>query len=228
MGSEWAAPLSALAALGGAVIGGGLSLFGGALTSRRQSADKRAELHQQVVASSREFVIAEIRTLLVAFDAFLQVLREAEDITAQREAAIEKDRVREEVDRALRRPANEMERLLDSMDFGPRFRSRPEFDLLFKKWRERVRDALPMLQDAVSSVEIAVPAQLAFHAETFLLNAESLVKSFARAPGISAVTGADLPEFTRARAALVREVRVWLFADEYLQAHPARSTRRSQ
>lgn len=225
MGSEWAAPLSALAALGGAVIGGGLSLFGGALTSRRQSADKRAELHQQVVASSREFVIGEIRTLLVALDAFLQVLREAEDISAQRAAAVEKDRASEAMDRALRGAQNAIS--LGEID-SPQFRSRPEFDLLFKEWRERVRDALPTLQDAVSSVEIAVPAKLAFHAETFLHSAESLVKSFTRSPGMFPVTGADLPEFTRARAALVREVRTWLFADEYLQAHPARSTRRTQ
>jgi hypothetical protein len=56
MGAEWAAPLSALA---GAVIGGGLSLFGGALTSRRQSGDKRAELHQQMVASSRDLPLCQ-------------------------------------------------------------------------------------------------------------------------------------------------------------------------
>lgn len=227
MGSEWAAPLSALAALGGAVIGGGLSLFGGALTSRRQSADKRAELHQQVVASSREFVIGEIRTLLAALDEFLQVLREAEAISAQREAAIEKDRTSEAVDRALRGPQRGISL---GEDISPQFRSRPEFDLLFKEWRERVRNALPMLQDAVSSVEIAVPARLAVHAETFLLRAESLVKSFARAPGISPVTGADITEFTRARADLVGEVRAWLSADDYLQRPPdrARATRRTR
>lgn len=55
MVAEWVAPLSAL---GGAVLGGTLSLFGGALTARRQSADKRAELHQQTVESSRDLVIA--------------------------------------------------------------------------------------------------------------------------------------------------------------------------
>lgn len=227
MGSEWAPLLSALAALGGTVVGGGLSLVGGALTSRKQSEDKRAELHQQVVSSSRDLVIGEIRTLLVAFDEFLQVLREAEDISAQRAAAIEKDRASEAFDRALRGAQRGVSL---GEDTSPEFRSRPEFDLLFKEWRERVSHALPALQDAVSSVEIAVPARLASHAEAFLRHAESLVKSFTRSPRMFDVTGADLPEFTSARAALVREVRAWLFADEYLQAQPARprSTRRTR
>jgi hypothetical protein len=208
MGAEWAAPLSALA---GAVIGGGLSLFGGALTSRRQSGDKRAELHQQMVASSRDLVLAEIRTLLTAFDEFIQVHREAEDISAQRAAAIEQDEQDEALNRALRGGKREQHSLMEYAD--PAFRSRPEFDLLFKEWRERVRDALPRLEDAVSSVEIAVPARFSQHAETFLRAAESLVKSFDRST-IYHVETADVPRFTTVRAALVKEVRTWLFGDD--------------
>jgi hypothetical protein len=207
MAAEWVAPLSALA---GAAIGGGLSLIGGTLISRRQSADKRAELHQQTVENSRDLVIAETRALLTAFDEFLQILREADGISAQRAEAIAKEEREESFERAInpgRRKYSFME------DAGPWCRMRPEFDHLFDEWRERVTNALPDLQDAVSAVEIAVPARFSQHAETFVRNAESLVNSFHR-PGMYKVQTADVPKFVAGRAALVREVRSWLFAGD--------------
>lgn len=204
MAIEWVAPLSALA---GAVVGGGLSFFNGALTSRRQSDDKRAELHQQTVASSRDLVIGEIRSVLAAFDEFMLVLRQADDISAQRAAVIEKEERAEAFDRAFNRGRREPSWMEDA---GPQFRARPEFDRLFSEWRDRVTNALPRLRDAVSSVEIAVPVRFSQHAETFLRAAESLVNSFHR-PGMHDVQTADVPNFVTERAALVGAVRGWLF-----------------
>lgn len=203
MATEWIAPLSALA---GAVIGGGASLFGSALTAHRASADKRTELRLQLVADSRELVLDEARTLIGAFDEFIQVLKKADAISAAQEAAIKDDQRAEELDRIMN-----PERPSLSMGDSPRFRSRPEFDHAFREWSKEVEAAVPSLRSAVSSVEIAVPEVLWKHAQAFLRRADLLVTSFRPHGVIAGKTNAV--DFEADRQTLVSEIRTWLLLD---------------